>query len=66
MTTKLIEASKVLGDAMKGDYTAQGRIKSIVTGNYSLSEAISTSDLAATFNAVTRQAIVAQYAARHS
>lgn len=62
MTTKLIEASKVLGDAMKGDYTAQGRIKSLVTGNYSLSEAISTSDLAATFNAVTRQAIVAQYA----
>lgn len=61
-TKTLEEVSKVFGDAVHGDFVARGRIKAIVDGNASLTEAISTSDLARTFNTVTRQALVSQYA----
>lgn len=60
--SKLLEVSKVMGDALHGDYAAQGRVKAIASGSASLSEAFSSSDLAATFTAVTNQALLAQYA----
>lgn len=62
MTNKLLEVSKIMGDALHGDYAAQGRVKAIASGSASLSEAFSSSDLAATFTAVTNQALLAQYA----
>lgn len=61
---KLEEVSKVFGDAIHGDYRAQGLIKALAKGDVieaGLSEAISTSDLANTFNFVTRAAVTKQY-----
>ena len=57
---KLEEVAKILGAAMHGDYRAQGLIKAAAQGEFV--EAISTSDLAKTFNYVTRAAVTAQYA----
>jgi hypothetical protein len=62
MSNKLLEVSTIMGDALRGDYAAQGRVKAIASGSASLSEAFSSSDLAATFTAVTNQALLAQYA----
>lgn len=62
---KLEETAKVFGAAMHGDYRAQGIIKQIATQGIAeagLSEALTTSDLARTFNFVTQNATVAQYA----
>jgi hypothetical protein len=65
---KLEEVSKIFGAAMGGDYKAQGIVKTLAKGevveaNYSgLQEAISTSDLAKTFNFATRAAVTKQYA----
>jgi hypothetical protein len=56
---KLEETAKVLAEAMHGDYRAQGIIKAVAQGD--LVEAISTSDLAKTFNYVTRAAVTKQY-----
>lgn len=56
---KMEEAAKIFGEAMHGDYRAQGLIKAVAQGE--ISEAISTSDLARTFNFVTRQAVSKQY-----
>lgn len=56
----LVEAAKIFGDAIHGDYSAQGRIKTLVRDG--LSEALTTSDLARAFNVVTRQALEQQYA----
>lgn len=65
INNKLEEVSKVFGDAIHGDYRAQGLIKTLAKGDVvsgaGLSEAISTSDLASTFNYVTRAALVKQY-----
>lgn len=61
---KLENVSKVLAEAVHGDRIAQGRIKAIAENKAPLSEAISTSDLAKTFNAVTRAELVRQYAAQ--
>ena len=61
---KLEEVSKVFGDAIHGDYRAQGLIKALAKGDVieaGLSEAISTSDLSNTFNFVTRAAVTKQY-----
>jgi hypothetical protein len=62
---KLEEVSNVLGDAIHGNYRAQGIIKTLAQGDVvegmGLSEAISTSDLANTFNFVTRAAVTKQY-----
>lgn len=57
---KLEETGKILAEAMHGDYRAQGLIKAVAQGE--LVEAVSTSDLAKTFNYVTRAAVVTQYA----
>lgn len=57
---KLEETAKILGDAMHGDYRAQGLIKAVAQGDFT--EALTTSDLARTFNYVTQAATVAQYA----
>lgn len=57
---KMEETAKVFAEAMHGDYRAQGIIKAVAQGD--LVEAISTSDLARTFNFVTRQAVTKQYA----
>ena len=62
---KMEEAGKIFAEAIHGDYRAQGLIKSLAMGNVieaGLSEAISTSDLAKTFNFVTRAAVTKQYA----
>jgi hypothetical protein len=62
---KLEEVSKIFGEAIHGDYRAQGIVKTLAKGDVveaGLSEAISTSDLAATFNFVTRKAVTKQYA----
>ena len=56
---KIEETAKVLAEAMHGDYRAQGVIKAVAQGE--LVEAISTSDLARTFNYVTRAAVTKQY-----
>lgn len=56
---KLEETAKIFGEAINGDYRAQGLIKAVAQGE--LSEAISTSDLAKTFNYVTRAAVTKQY-----
>jgi hypothetical protein len=56
---KLEETAKIFGEAIHGDYRAQGLIKAVAQGE--LSEAISTSDLAKTFNFVTRAAVTKQY-----
>jgi hypothetical protein len=56
---KMEETAKVLAEAMHGDYRAQGLIKAVAQGD--LVEAISTSDLARTFNYVTRAAVTKQY-----
>jgi hypothetical protein len=58
-TKQMEEAAKVLGDAIAGDYRAQGLIKAVAQGE--VSEALTTSDLARTFNFVTRAATVKQY-----
>jgi hypothetical protein len=61
---KMEEAGKVFASAIHGDYRAQGIIKSLAMGDVveaGLSEAISTSDLARTFNFVTRTAVTKQY-----
>lgn len=57
---KMEETAKVLAEAIHGDYRAQGLIKAVAQGE--VAEAISTSDLARTFNYVTRQAVSKQYA----
>lgn len=56
---KLEETAKIFGEAIHGDYRAQGLIKAVAQGE--LVEAISTSDLAKTFNYVTRAAVTKQY-----
>ena len=56
---KMEETAKVLAEAVNGDYRAQGMIKALAQGD--LVEAISTSDLARTFNYVTRTAVTKQY-----
>ena len=62
MTTALIEAAKIFGDAIKGDFRARGRIKQIVSEGYVLDEAISTSDLARTFAYANSSELLKQYA----
>lgn len=59
-TKQMEEAAKVLGEAVNGDYRAQGVIKALAQGD--MVEALSTSDLAKTFNFVTRAAVTKQYA----
>lgn len=59
-TKEMEEAAKVYAEAINGDYRAQGIIKQIARGD--VVEAISTSDLAKTFNYVTRAAVTKQYA----
>jgi hypothetical protein len=65
MLTKkaLEETSKVLGEAMHGDFVARGRLKAIVDQGYVLNESISSSDLAQTFAYTTAAALQSQYAA---
>ena len=60
-TKQMEEAAKILGEAVNGDYRAQGLIKAVAKGDQ-LVEALSTSDLAKTFNFVTRAAVTKQYA----
>ena len=55
------EASKVLAEALHGDYKAQGLMKELVTEGYLLNEAISTSDLNAAFVTNINAAVLAQY-----
>lgn len=55
------EASKVLSEALHGDYRAQGLMKNLVTDGYLLNEAISTSDLASAFVTNVNAATLAQY-----
>ena len=43
-TKQMEEAAKVLGDAIAGDYRAQGLIKAVAQGD--VAEALTTSDLA--------------------
>jgi hypothetical protein len=63
MTIQTIqEAGKVFGAALEGDRAAQGRIKAIVDGSAYISEAFSSSDLAAAFQIGTVQKLQAQYA----
>lgn len=62
MTIQTIEeAGKVFGAALHGDRTAQGRVKALVDGTAYISEAVSTSDLAAAFAIGTQQTLAAQY-----
>lgn len=56
------EAAKVYGAALKGDFRARGRIKQIVSEGYVLNEAISTSDLARTFQYANTAELLKQYA----
>lgn len=58
-TKQMEEAAKIFGEAINGDYRAQGLIKAVAQGE--VSEALTTSDLARTFNFVTRQAVSKQY-----
>lgn len=60
-TKQMEEAAKILAEAVNGDYRAQGIIKAAAQGDV-LVEALSTSDLAKTFNYVTRAAVTKQYA----
>lgn len=60
-TKQMEEAAKIFGEAVNGDYRAQGIIKAAARGDV-LVEALSTSDLAKTFNFVTRAAVTKQYA----
>lgn len=55
------EASKVLAEALHGDYKAQGLMKELVTEGYLLNEAISTSDLNAAFVTNINAAVLKQY-----
>lgn len=55
------EASKVLAEALHGDYQAQGLMKELVTEGYLLNEAISTSDLNAAFVTNINAAVLKQY-----
>lgn len=55
------EASKVLAEALHGDYRAQGLMKNLVTEGYLLNEAISTSDLNAAFVTNINAAVLKQY-----
>ena len=57
-------AGKVLKEALDGDFQARGAVKQIVTTGevgVSLSEAITTTDLAAAFTATVKSSLVAQY-----
>lgn len=57
-------AGKVLKEALDGDFQARGAVKQIVTDGgigTSLSEAITTTDLAAAFTATVKSSLVAQY-----
>lgn len=60
---KLLEAAKIMGDAVAGDRGAQGIMKGLLTGSAytNLSESISTSDLLKTFKTVTTAAVLQQY-----
>lgn len=58
----ILEAAKVFEDAIAGDYRARGRIKQIVSEGYVLDEAISTSDLARTFQYANSAELLKQYA----
>jgi hypothetical protein len=58
----ILEAAKVFEDAIAGDYRARGRIKQIVSEGYVLNEAISTSDLARTFQYANSAELLKQYA----
>lgn len=62
LNKKIVEAAKVFGDALKGDFVARGRIKQIVSEGYVLNEAISTSDLARTFAYANSAELLKQYA----
>lgn len=62
MTNILIEAASVLKDAIGGDYRARGRMKQIVSEGYVLNEAISSSDLARTFQYANSAELLKQYA----
>lgn len=55
------EASKVLAEALHGDYRAQGLMKELVTEGTALNEAISTSDLNAAFVTNINAAVLQQY-----
>lgn len=55
------EAAKILGEALHGNYRAQGVLKDLVTDGYALSEAISTSDLNAAFVTNINAAVLKQY-----
>lgn len=61
---KFLEVAKVIGDAVKGDFMARGRLKQIVDRGYVLNESISTSDLVRTFSAVNNAELERQYAGR--
>lgn len=63
MKSTIVEAAKVFGEAIEGDYRARGVMKELVTEGYSagLREALSTSDLSAAFNKSIVQKLVAQY-----
>jgi hypothetical protein len=62
MTIQTIEeAGKILGSALNGDRTAQGRIKALVDGNAYITESVSSSDLAAAFAMGINQKLEAQY-----
>lgn len=58
----LEETSKVLGEAINGDFIARGRIKQLVDQGHVLNESISSSDLARTFSFTTNASLQAQYA----
>ena len=55
------EASKVLAEALQGDYRAQGLMKELVTDGYLMSEAISTSDLNSAFVTNINASVLKQY-----
>lgn len=65
MTTnkRMIEAGKVIKDAIDGDFGARGILKAHIMGNpTSYNESFSTSDLANTFTVAVNQKTEAQYA----
>lgn len=59
---KYLETAKVFEAAVKGDYTARGRLKQIVDSGTVLNETISTSDLVRTFGRVNQVELERQYA----
>lgn len=64
MKKSIVEASKVLGAAFEGDFSARGILKEMaMTGNVplSLQEAYATTDMLAAFNVATRQKLESQY-----